>query len=251
MAPEQHRREAADARADQFAFCVSLWEALAGERPFAGETYDELRENVALGRVREPPRGAEMPAWIRRCLERGLSVDRGRALPRHGRAARRALEGSGGGVEARARRGVGARARGPRACSAFARQPADRLCKGGEARLAGVWDEATMAKVRAAFAGTGRPHAEDTYRRVEKALDERARAWVAMYADSCEATHVRGEQSAGLLDLRTLCLERRRQEMGALTALFARGADAEVLDRSVRGVARAPGPRGAARTRAR
>ncbi|WP_437913932.1 serine/threonine-protein kinase [Sorangium sp. So ce302] len=240
MAPEQHRREAADARADQYAFCVSLWEALAGERPFAGTTYDELRENVALGRVREPPRGAEMPARIRRCLERGLSVDRDARYPDMDAL----LADLSKDPAAAWRRGLVAAsglALAGLLAFAFARQPADRLCKGGEARLAGVWDEATMAKVRAAFAGTGRPHAEDTYRRVEKALGDRARAWVAMYADSCEATHVRGDQSAGLLDLRTLCLERRRQEMGALTALFAHGADAEVLDRSIEASLALPG----------
>src|SRR5262249_39637556 len=55
MAPEQHEGGAADARADQFAFCVALHEALYGRRPFAGETYFELCANVVAGRVREPP----------------------------------------------------------------------------------------------------------------------------------------------------------------------------------------------------
>ncbi len=34
MAPEQHRREPTDARADQFSFCVALFEALCGTHPF-------------------------------------------------------------------------------------------------------------------------------------------------------------------------------------------------------------------------
>src|SRR5207302_4700010 len=34
MAPEQGRRETVDARADQFAFCVSLYLALYGKPPF-------------------------------------------------------------------------------------------------------------------------------------------------------------------------------------------------------------------------
>ncbi|WP_437875933.1 tetratricopeptide repeat protein [Sorangium sp. So ce513] len=239
MAPEQHLGQPADARADQFAFCVSLWEALAGERPFDGATYDELRENVAAGRAREPPRGA-IPAWIRRCLARGLSVDRDARYPDMA-ALLAALRRD---PAAARRRGLAAAlgvALAGLAALGLARLRPDGICKGGEARLAGVWDEATKGKVRAAFAGTGRPHAEDTYRRVESALDARARAWVAMYADSCEATRVRGEQSEGLLDLRTACLERRRQEMTALTALFARGPDPEVLDRSVQASLALPG----------
>src|SRR5262249_44051148 len=42
MAPEQHRGEIADARADQYAFCAALYEALLGRPPFAGTSSDEL-----------------------------------------------------------------------------------------------------------------------------------------------------------------------------------------------------------------
>src|SRR5690606_35900470 len=51
MAPEQFMRVPADARSDQFSFCVALYEALFGRRPFAGETVDELKQSVLLGRV--------------------------------------------------------------------------------------------------------------------------------------------------------------------------------------------------------
>jgi len=76
MAPEQHGGGHVDARSDQFAFCVALYEALYGERPFAGKTYLELAAEVKAGRVRPPPaarRGA-VPATLRAIVLRGLSV---------------------------------------------------------------------------------------------------------------------------------------------------------------------------------
>jgi serine/threonine protein kinase/formylglycine-generating enzyme required for sulfatase activity len=73
MAPEQLLARAIDARADQFAFCVSLWEALYGERPFGGETLAALAKAVVAGQLR-PPRDAQaVPRWIHKLLLRGLS----------------------------------------------------------------------------------------------------------------------------------------------------------------------------------
>ena len=61
--------------------------------------------------------------------------------------------------------------------------------------------------------------------------------WVAARREACEATHVRGEQSEQLLDLRMQCLERRLGELRALTELFAAQADAEVVDKAVQAAA--------------
>ena len=46
MAPEQFLGKAIDARTDQFAFCVALYEALYGERPFAGDTVIAIADSV-------------------------------------------------------------------------------------------------------------------------------------------------------------------------------------------------------------
>jgi len=72
MAPEQHQYRAADARSDIFSFCVTLYETLYGEPPFAGTSLQELRANVTGGNVRDAPQGADVPAWLRRVLLRGL-----------------------------------------------------------------------------------------------------------------------------------------------------------------------------------
>jgi formylglycine-generating enzyme required for sulfatase activity len=72
MAAEQFLGKTIDARTDQFAFCVALYEALYGERPFAGETVIALADSVTSERVRAIPKNSDIPTWIRRCLSRGL-----------------------------------------------------------------------------------------------------------------------------------------------------------------------------------
>jgi predicted Ser/Thr protein kinase len=72
MAPEQWAGLDVDAAADQFSFCVALWEAVAGQRPFQGQTIDELRVQV-----QRPPTVTDatekIPRALRNILMRGLS----------------------------------------------------------------------------------------------------------------------------------------------------------------------------------
>jgi hypothetical protein len=72
MAPEQFLGRAVDARSDQFAFAVALYEALYRQRPFAGETLVALAESVTTGSLRELPRDSDVPAWVRAVVYRGL-----------------------------------------------------------------------------------------------------------------------------------------------------------------------------------
>ncbi len=72
MAPEQLRGKAATSLSDQFAFCVSLWEALTGMRPFEGEKREELLEQIERGRMRGSER---LPRRLRGLLLRGLAVE--------------------------------------------------------------------------------------------------------------------------------------------------------------------------------
>jgi serine/threonine protein kinase len=72
MAPEQLFCEAADARADVFSFCVALYEALYGARPFAGSTLVALRSSIASGVVHRPPPGSPVPDRLRRAILVGL-----------------------------------------------------------------------------------------------------------------------------------------------------------------------------------
>ncbi len=71
MAPEQFLGAPTDARSDQFSFCVALYEALYGKRPFAGETLSEIASSVVGGKL-ERSSSARVPQTISRALLRGL-----------------------------------------------------------------------------------------------------------------------------------------------------------------------------------
>jgi serine/threonine protein kinase len=75
---EQHFGRPTDPRADQFAFCVALWEAVYGERPFVGRSASEIARAIERGKIREPSRdrAAAVPRQFRKVLERGFAAER-------------------------------------------------------------------------------------------------------------------------------------------------------------------------------
>ena len=73
MAPELVEGGAPDTRSDQYAFAVTLYEALRGQHPFEGDTAARLWVEMAAGRVRSG--GRSVPAWLDKCVRRGLAVE--------------------------------------------------------------------------------------------------------------------------------------------------------------------------------
>lgn len=79
MAPEQRCCSAVSPLADQFSFCVVLWEALFGERPHRPSEFLKLVRSSGSRTI--PPRSiSNVPDWLRQLLERGLMLD---AAARH------------------------------------------------------------------------------------------------------------------------------------------------------------------------
>ncbi len=237
MSPEQHLGVSVDARTDQFSFCVVLWEALWGVRPFRGDTARITAVNVVKGIVDDPPRHVRVPNWLRRVLVRGLAVDVPDRYP-HMNALLAALRRE---STRKVRRGIALAAGivglGVGAVIAAATLERDReSCDGGEARLVGVWDDDVRSRIRTAFLDTEVPYAQTAFVGVERELDEYAEGWQGEHREACEATHVLREQSHEMLDLRMACLRARLGELEALTSEFS-GADADVVEHAVEATA--------------
>jgi serine/threonine protein kinase len=82
MAPEQFGGTPADARADQYGFCVALYEALYGRLPFTADSGRERANNMRLlvaakrtGRLAPPPKDTEVPIALWDVIARGLQPD--------------------------------------------------------------------------------------------------------------------------------------------------------------------------------
>ena len=79
MPPEQLTGPEIDARADQFSFCVALYEALYGAHPLPGATSVAMLENNE--KAVAPPDNTKIPAYIGRCVMRGLERERQKRYP--------------------------------------------------------------------------------------------------------------------------------------------------------------------------
>jgi serine/threonine-protein kinase len=220
MAPEQFQARSTDARTDQFSFCVALFEALHGRRPFEGATLTDLASAVTAGRMIEPREPG--PPHLRAILLRGLRVDANERFhsmnavldelvrdPRSARRRRWAYAIGALSLMAVASILVGV--------VRLVRHARIAPCRGMEQKLDGVWDPATRATVENAFAASGIAGAGTTAQQLATMLDGYTSAWVKARADACEATRVRGEQSERLLDLRVVCLDDRLNELRSLT----------------------------------
>ena len=238
MSPEQFRGQAVDARADVFSFCVTLWEALMGERPFAGDTLADLKASVLAGAVRPVPRDAyarRVPGWLRRVCLQGLATRPERRFPSMN-ALLAALSRSR--TRARASKwlmGVAAVATlGASAALVQRHEHAQRVatCEAAGAGILDVWDDAARARVRAGILATGLGFAPATADRVLPVLDRQAEAWREHRSRACRMADLEGTLDAERLDRAVWCLDERRMALAALVTELSH-ADAMVARKAV------------------
>ncbi|HEX8440742.1 serine/threonine-protein kinase, partial [Archangium sp.] len=235
MAPEVMLGKPVDARSDLFSFCVALYEALYGQPAFPGETVTARWEAQRAGRVNPPPTHSPVPAWVTSRVLWGLQLAP-EQRPASMEALISALEADPD-IRRRARLRVAGLIAGAATLVVLALtgwvHGYTRDCGNLEQRLVNVWDASLQAGVRQALLGTGLSYAPTTAERVQAVLDSYAREWLRLRTEVCEASPVEVGQPQELALLQVSCLERRRDQLGALVKLLARGPDPQLLPQAV------------------
>ena len=217
MAPEQAMAARRRRAHRQFSFCVALYEALYGERPFEG------RVNP-LNPVppRDAPKGTNVPPWLRRVLLKGISMRPDERFPSMD-ALIAALDADPGVRRRRLLTAGGATF----LAILFGSVVADLLvhrsgdaCSNPQTRLTGTWDPATQDAVKTAFLASGVNGADATWAYTEKSMNRTTAAWVSAFEGACRATREDHAQSEAALQLRLDCLESQRLELHAVSALL-------------------------------
>ena len=222
MSPEVHIGRDPDEKSDQFSFCVAFYEALYGERPFTGSRRSAIALEMINHRVRDAPKEADVPGWLREVLIKGLHPRPASRYPSMD-ALISELE-----IDPTASRG--------RWLKGFAVVGAFGFVVGGAAYLyylerhqcdeqsdllIGVWDPPQRQRLHDKLVASGRPHAEDTWTGVEAALDDWTAEWLDYRLRACKATRVRKEDSEELLVQRNACLDAHLGLLAAYGRVYA------------------------------
>jgi eukaryotic-like serine/threonine-protein kinase len=218
MSPEQHRGARVDARADQYALCVTAFEALVGRPPFEGTNFAELSAAKHEGQV-VVPADCKVPRRVLAVIERGLAV-----RPEHRHASMDDLAAALVRCLRRPRRTVIATAlTGTLGLGLLATWPSttDSSCE-GSARVEDVYGADERAAVARSLMATGVPLAPTASRGIDERLSHLASRWVDTYEIACAGVHDDARTS------RLSCLDGRLFEIEAVVAIL-READADTV----------------------
>ncbi len=238
MAPEQLEGRPPAEASDQYAFCLTLCQALS-DQPIVSSSTDrdgsgsETRAPSDGGPIDFVPQRPEIPVAgldraISAALRRGLDPD-----PKQRFASMQALVDALVTVPRRRRRlrriiGAGAFLAAGMGAAAMASTRPPQVCTGAEAALTEVWNDDREARMRSAITEVGAPDAATESERVAVAIDAYAEAWKAQHTEICEATSVRKEQSEAVMDAQMFCMARARGRLEAAVDIFT-DADEGVL----------------------
>ncbi|MFO0634417.1 MAG: serine/threonine-protein kinase [Nannocystaceae bacterium] len=229
MAPEQLTGAAIDGRADQFAFCVALWEALFGERPGGP---------VAIAAIVEgqwpPPRprtNPSVPRTVVAALRRGLALELSRRFATLGELLARLQRAAG---TSRRRRAAGVAAVASAGALLWFAAHESEPCADVAAPGAALWSPSRRAAAEQAVLEVPGELAATAWARIDPAMADFAARWQAERTRVCEANPPERVASER-------CLDRILADADALAQGLDR-LDASTLVERLDGAQRLPAP---------
>ncbi|MFT3713085.1 MAG: serine/threonine-protein kinase [Archangium sp.] len=211
MSPEQFDGKQTDARSDQFSFCVALFEALSGQKPFLGTTLKALSHAVHAGPPERIPSRSTLPGWLETLVLRGLSTKPEDRFPSMDE-----LLG-----ELRGPAPVRRSMRAPIAITAVALLMASALgwleyvrrrddpCLHVDERVERAWDDAARQRMNDGVRATGVVWASDSARRIDTEFRRFLSTWSDDYGAVCRELKQAPPDDRALLTARQACLEER------------------------------------------
>ncbi len=241
LAPECWVDERRDSSSDQFAFFVSLFEAIAGRRPFRrhgslGALLVQMTEGV-------DPRELDglAPARLVRAILRGIHPEPAQRFPDMSAAfaeLRGVLRDEDGRRAKRRRIGLAlaiavpvvALTAGSTLVSAWRHRAGLAECERASHAIDSEWNADARARVQAGLAAADPRSGTDVAARVEPWLDRYADEWTSLRRTTCERA-VEDATKASPVDLaRTRCFAERAAALGAMVELFQDADDRVALE---------------------
>jgi serine/threonine protein kinase len=217
MAPEQHRGAKITAHCDQFAFCVSLYEALLGGKPFRGAHRAELVSAIERQEFAPLQSKRSVPRWLRAIVVKGLSYD-----PAHRHASLQELVAQ---IEERmARRstpllaalfGVTFLAIGGLRLGEESRNFAEQ-CEIRALKAQDALSPQTFQEIESAFLATNLPFARDAASTVNRIVSDRIESWTSTFLETCLNSREIPSLSAPILE----CLDDQLNELSMLSRAY-------------------------------
>lgn len=243
MAPEQFAGAQTDGATDQFSFCVCLWQAVHGERPFGGDSMAELAVSVSNGELRAPTR-REVPAWLNQVMTRGLSLSPSDRWPSM-QAVIDVLEADPGKRRRRVAAAVGLVVCVGLGAGVFAASQArerDALaaqCRAESRAIAEDWNPSVRSEAAVAFEASGPSYANDSFARGAVWMDQYAEHWTRLRLAACRDHRLAETLDGASYSATRACLDEQRETFAVLARSWTH-ANPHVVAKAVRAAAELP-----------
>ena len=226
MAPEQFAGNVADARSDQYSFCVALYEALWRRRPYDANTPVALAATLIDEEPPKIPPPDDVPRGVRAAILRGLAPNPDLRWPTMDmlvaelsprRRSRRILVGVTGIATAVVATSYAAIS-----------GPETSACAGAEEAIAETWNPKRAEEVVRAFDRAAPTWGATAAQHATSLVDAYAERWANEHASACRSALDDESTGDALLDARMRCLTRRQGELASVIDALAT-ADAGVV----------------------